>query len=290
MKDERLNLLIDVSAVSIWTVFMIDLSRGCLSRLILYLWFCMFWGIFRHKLCLRCFTLIIMSVTCQKGWHLKAMTKRTFLAELSFRTWHHADSSLQWSCTAQEVFDGDIDGESSEESPKFTEGFDYLYPLSTQWVMESLTICHLIHLHHQHLPACLWLTMFFFIILSHFFATLMESENVLLKQKWKHPCLKLCFMSLCWGEAVFISLARNGTIRRREMCTWFMMLWQWNSWKCVWKKYFYCDDTTSYISILSKNSLFELIKVSFCIGRADWSTAVGNQNGKYLSSNMRNAS
>lgn len=141
---------------------MIDLSRGCLSRLVSYLWFCMFWGIFRHKLCLRCFTLIIMSVTCQKGWHLKAMTKRTFLAELSFRTWHHADSSLQWSCTAQEVFDGDIDGESSEESPKFTEGFDYLYPLSTQWVMESLTICHLIHLHHQHLPACLWLTMFFY--------------------------------------------------------------------------------------------------------------------------------
>lgn len=45
---------------------------------------------------------------------------------------HHADSSLQWSCTAQEVFDGDIDRESSEESPKFTEGFDYLYPLSTQ--------------------------------------------------------------------------------------------------------------------------------------------------------------
>ncbi|CAM4723548.1 unnamed protein product [Leuciscus chuanchicus] len=36
------------------------------------------------------------------------------------------------SCTAQEVFDGDIDGESSEESPRFTEGFDYLYPLSTQ--------------------------------------------------------------------------------------------------------------------------------------------------------------
>lgn len=143
---------------------LIDLSRGHLSKLIFIsvIVFCMFFlGIFRHE-CLRCFTLIIMSVTCQKGWHLKAMMERTFEAKLSFRTVHHADSSLQWSCTAQEVFDGDIDGESSEESPKFTEGFDYLYPLSTQWVMESLTICHPIHLHHQHLPACLWLTIFFY--------------------------------------------------------------------------------------------------------------------------------
>jgi len=50
--------------------------------------------------------------------------------------------------------------------------------------MESLTICHLIHLHHQHLPACLWLAIFFYNHLSIFFyTTLMESANVLLKQK-----------------------------------------------------------------------------------------------------------
>lgn len=76
---------------------------------------------------------------------------------------HHAESVWWWY------------GESSEESPKFTEEFDYLYPLSAQWVMEPLTICHLFHLHHQHLPACLLLTIF--ITLSHFFRALIESKK-----------------------------------------------------------------------------------------------------------------
>lgn len=46
--------------------------------------------------------------------------------------------------------------ESSEESPKASEEFDYLHPLSAQWAIARLTICHPFHLHRQHLP-CLFM-------------------------------------------------------------------------------------------------------------------------------------
>lgn len=159
---------------------------------------------------------------------------------------HHADSSLQWSCTAQEVFDGDIDGESSEESPRFTEGFDYLYPLSTQWVMESLTICHLIHLHHQHLPACLWLTIFFF-------ATLMESENVLLKQKWKHLLKAMLHFIMLRRRCFHIAGSKwhNKAKRNVHLIHDALAVEDMNH-TGLKKRHFYCDDNISYCSVLSK--------------------------------------
>lgn len=46
--------------------------------------------------------------------------------------------------------------ESSEESPTASEEFDYLHPLSAQWAIVRLAICHPFHLHRQHLP-CLFM-------------------------------------------------------------------------------------------------------------------------------------
>ncbi len=217
-----------------------------------------------------------MSVTCQKGWHLKAMMERTFVAKLSFRSVHHADSSLQWSCTAQEVFDADIDGESSEESPKFTEGFDYLYPLSTQWVMESLTICHLIHLHHQHLPACLWLTIFFYNPLT-LFCHFDGIWKWFVKTEMKAPLLKamLHFITLrrsCFhiaGSKWHNKAKRNVRLIHDALAAEVM------NHSCLQNNGISIVMTIHHIALFGVKLLFSLlvlIKLSFCMGHSDWRT------------------
>lgn len=60
--------------------------------------------------------------------------------------------------------------ESSEESPKASEEFDYLHPLSAQWAIVRLAICHPFHLHRQHLP-CLFMP-------SHFLEAVYYGERV----------------------------------------------------------------------------------------------------------------
>lgn len=61
--------------------------------------------------------------------------------------WPGFDAGAVWWCNWWE---------SSEESPKASEEFDYLHPLSAQWAIVRLAICHPFHLHRQHLP-CLFM-------------------------------------------------------------------------------------------------------------------------------------